>query len=310
MDGPQAVESTIREGVREPVQIANYIGRACRVEINTKGARELPDTAADIKYSLRQITSVTILPKCLPEHGAGAVSYLVPGINNMQSAEWFYASEGRQAGPVSEAELIRLIREGVVAPSTLVWHQGLANWVPWNSLHPGGATPSDAPPPTIPAYAAASGALPAHRFVYGGFWIRVLAYIVDAFIIGAIRKIILLPLGISLLERPYASPWFFAHIGELGAAGFVISLAYFVFFWVQYGATPGKMILKLKVVNPLGGPITVGQAICRYFAIILSWMTLGIGFIMAGIDDEKRALHDRLCDTRVIRVNEIPSLVF
>ena len=228
----------------------------------------------------------------------------------MQPTEWFYASEGRQIGPVSEEELTRLVRDGVVTPATLVWREGLADWVTWSSLHPAGFAPQPPPPPPMPAYAAVPRTAPTHRFVYGGFWIRFLAYIIDGMIIGAIRKIILLPLGIAIIDRPFASPWFFAHIGEAWAASFAVGLAYFVFFWVQYGATPGKMILKLKVVNPIGGPLTVGQAVGRYFAMILSGIILGIGFIMAAFDDEKRALHDRLCDTRVIRVNEIPTLDF
>jgi uncharacterized RDD family membrane protein YckC len=39
----------------------------------------------------------------------------------------------------------------------------------------------------------------------------------------------------------------------------------------------------------------------RYFAQGLSAMLLYIGYIMAGFDSEKRALHDYLCDTRVIK---------
>jgi uncharacterized RDD family membrane protein YckC len=222
----------------------------------------------------------------------------------MQPTEWFYAQEGQQVGPVPEAEINRLVRDGHMLPTNLVWHTGLENWVPWNSLYP--TTDTGVPP--IPSNTAAPPR--ASRFVYGGFWIRSLAYIIDAILIGAIRSIILIPLGIGIIERPFASPWFFMHLGQAELAGVALSLCYFVFFWTQYGATPGKMILKLKVVNPLGGPITVGQAVGRYFSQILSGLIFGIGFMMAGWDEEKRALHDRLCDTRVIRLNEIGPLGF
>ena len=50
-----------------------------------------------------------------------------------------------------------------------------------------------------------------------------------------------------------------------------------------------------------GGRITAGLAIGRYFA--KNWLnlfTLLIGYIIAAFDDEKRALHDRICDTRVV----------
>jgi uncharacterized RDD family membrane protein YckC len=39
----------------------------------------------------------------------------------------------------------------------------------------------------------------------------------------------------------------------------------------------------------------------RHFAEMLSGILLGIGYLMIAFDDEKRALHDRICDTRVIK---------
>jgi uncharacterized RDD family membrane protein YckC len=68
----------------------------------------------------------------------------------------------------------------------------------------------------------------------------------------------------------------------------------------KYGATLGKMACKIKVVTPDGGRVTYLRAFGRYFAKLLSAMICFIGYIMAGFDDEKRALHDRICDTRVV----------
>ncbi len=50
-----------------------------------------------------------------------------------------------------------------------------------------------------------------------------------------------------------------------------------------------------------GTPLSTGRIIGRHFAEMISNMILCIGYMMAGWDDEKRALHDRICDTRVIR---------
>jgi uncharacterized RDD family membrane protein YckC len=55
------------------------------------------------------------------------------------------------------------------------------------------------------------------------------------------------------------------------------------------------------VVTPSGGKINYGLACGRFFAEIASAMILYIGYIMVGFDEEKRALHDRICNTRVIR---------
>ena len=82
-----------------------------------------------------------------------------------------------------------------------------------------------------------------------------------------------------------------------------IALLYESFFLVQYGATPGKMVLNLKVVTVDGGGLSWGRAIGRHFAAryLSTYITLCIGCIMAGFDSEKRALHDHIVGTRVIR---------
>ena len=66
-----------------------------------------------------------------------------------------------------------------------------------------------------------------------------------------------------------------------------------------------KMLMKVKVVMPDGGRVSYSRALGRHFAKILSGIILYIGYLMAFWDDEKRALHDRICSTRVI-VNDGP----
>ena len=83
---------------------------------------------------------------------------------------------------------------------------------------------------------------------------------------------------------------------------FVVSAAYFIFFHWVWGQTLGKMAVQIKVVSIDGGPLSFGQAVGRYLAMFLSAIILGIGFIMAGIRTDKRALHDLLAGTRVIRL--------
>jgi uncharacterized RDD family membrane protein YckC len=87
----------------------------------------------------------------------------------------------------------------------------------------------------------------------------------------------------------------------LFAINMAIGIGYEVFFIGKYGATLGKMACKIKVVDPEGNPISYGRAFGRYFAKILSSLTCMIGYIMACFDSENRALHDRICNTRVIK---------
>lgn len=141
----------------------------------------------------------------------------------------------------------------------------------------------------------------AGRRVYAGFWIRFGAILIDGIALWMVNFAIQTVTGTARL----ISPGDFPHMmGLLGVSFFLstaVSMFYEAFFLVQFGATPGKMVFKLKVITPDGGPISWGRAIGRFFARYLSGITLMIGYIMAGFDSEKRALHDYIAGTRVIR---------
>ena len=59
--------------------------------------------------------------------------------------------------------------------------------------------------------------------------------------------------------------------------------------------------LPMKLLRADGSHLTAGRIIGRYFAELLSAMVLYIGYIMVGFDQEKKSLHDLICDTRVIK---------
>jgi uncharacterized RDD family membrane protein YckC len=63
------------------------------------------------------------------------------------------------------------------------------------------------------------------------------------------------------------------------------------------------MACNVKVVKADGSPVGYGLATGRFFAKIISGIILGIGYIMAAFDEEKRSLHDRICNTRVVARN-------
>jgi uncharacterized RDD family membrane protein YckC len=145
---------------------------------------------------------------------------------------------------------------------------------------------------------------------YAGFWIRFVAVLLDGIILTIVeltlQRLILAPVFHIAQVRPNMSPGevmgpLVALFGVSTAINFLIGCTYETFFIFRFGATPGKMALSLKVVRPDGGPIDLGRAIGRYFAKLLSTLTLLIGFIIAGFDSEKRALHDMICDTRVVK---------
>jgi uncharacterized RDD family membrane protein YckC len=154
----------------------------------------------------------------------------------------------------------------------------------------------------------------ARAFRFGGFWIRFVAYLLDGIILAVVAGIFsafLFPTFMSrgLVRNSNPTPdealaMILPMMGMMGAMvllNMMVGCSYETFFIARLGATPGKMALGLKVIRPDGGPITAGRAAGRYFAKMISSMILMIGYIIAGFDSEKRALHDMICDTRVIK---------
>ncbi len=81
----------------------------------------------------------------------------------------------------------------------------------------------------------------------------------------------------------------------------VVNLSYFIVMESsEKQGTLGKMAVGVKVVDANGDRISVGAAVGRYFAKILSGLILLIGFMMVGWDDKKQGLHDKLAGTYVI----------
>ncbi|HVP78298.1 MAG TPA: RDD family protein [Thermodesulfobacteriota bacterium] len=138
------------------------------------------------------------------------------------------------------------------------------------------------------------GVAPAGEMVYAGFWIRAGAKFVD----GIIFTIVALVLGV--LGNLF-TVHVIARVILQNVFSFMLGLAYTTYFVGTYGATPGKMACGLKVVRPDGERISYARACGRFFADILSYTVLGIGYLMVALDEERRALHDRICDTRVIK---------
>ena len=94
---------------------------------------------------------------------------------------------------------------------------------------------------------------------------------------------------------------FFMSFGVLMAVVIGLNAAYYGLMVSKYGATLGKMAVGLKVINEDRSPVSLGRAIGRFFAELLSGMTCYIGYIMIAFDSEKRSLHDHICSTRVIK---------
>ena len=121
--------------------------------------------------------------------------------------------------------------------------------------------------------------------VYAGFWIRFLAWLIDLVILFI--PSIVLALAVE------------------GLAGFLlqvaIGLVYRVGFWAAQGATLGQKAVGVEITTVDGEPIGSGRAILRYIGYFVSWITLGIGFLIIAFNREKRGLHDYIAGTVVVK---------
>jgi uncharacterized RDD family membrane protein YckC len=143
---------------------------------------------------------------------------------------------------------------------------------------------------------------------YAGFWLRLVAYIIDAIILGMAGVIAFFPLFRANIHAfTTQNPW--EVYTSMSRPLFAIRLLALMLSWIYYAsmessswqATLGKKILGLRVTDLAGNRITFARASGRFFGKILSGMILGIGFLMAGFTARKQALHDILAGCLVLR---------
>jgi uncharacterized RDD family membrane protein YckC len=89
-------------------------------------------------------------------------------------------------------------------------------------------------------------------------------------------------------------------------AGFLALLngGYLTMFTAASGQTMGKMLMGVKVVTARGGPVPFGSAVVRALVWLLTIVPAGVGFIPAFLTSDRRALHDRFADTKVIKTSD------
>ena len=167
---------------------------------------------------------------------------------------------------------------------------------------PAGVAPSSYSAPTpYPSVALAVGV------GYGGFWIRVVAAIIDAIIL----RVVVSPIRMIFGALGWAGTMSgVPHFGLALFGGGITLIAMIFASWLyeafmessSYQATLGKMIFGMKVTDLNGNRISFERATGRHFAKWLSGLILGIGYIMVGFTERKQGLHDLLAGTLVRRV--------
>ena len=137
---------------------------------------------------------------------------------------------------------------------------------------------------------AMAGAAAVAMGAKAGFWIRTLAYIIDAIIVGIVTGVLV---GILRLDPATSG----------NGLGLLINLVYFAVLWSSTGGgqTLGMRILNLKVICTDGSDLSIVQGVIRWVGLFLSFIVIFIGVIWVAFDSDKQGWHDKIAGTYVVK---------
>ncbi len=146
--------------------------------------------------------------------------------------------------------------------------------------------------------------------VYASFRKRLAAYLIDGVVVTAIASVVQVAVMMGFFgvgmnavtpESMFAGPGAVMMIVGVYIIPLALQAAYYAMFHASTKqATLGKMAVGIKVTDDAGHRITLARGIGRFFAFMLSGLTLGIGYLMAAFTDRKRGLHDMIASTLVV----------
>jgi len=124
-----------------------------------------------------------------------------------------------------------------------------------------------------------------------GFWIRVVAFIIDSILVGVVNSILAAILSSSTSGRTGIQT--------------LLGIIYFTYFWSASspwpGQTVGDKLLNLRVIRTDGTDLTIVQALIRYVGLFVSFLVIFIGVIWVAFDPNKQGWADKIAGTYVIK---------
>lgn len=223
---------------------------------------------------------------------------------------WYYVDGAHvRQGPISAEALAQAFRRGQVRRESLVWREGLAEWVPLEAHLselplPALADPA-VPPPVAPPPQATVPAADLDRVQDAGFLRRLGAFIIDNLLLGSAYYVVLMigAVAVAVLAASGGDDDTLAITLGVAAVLAYALMSYFYYVGMERSrlqATVGKLALGIKVVDADGRRLGWGKASARWAGSVLSYATAFIGFFMAGWTRRKQALHDLLAGTYVV----------
>ena len=134
---------------------------------------------------------------------------------------------------------------------------------------------------------------------YAGFWVRALAFFIDALAIGVIASAVTLgQAGVVIWDH-----WF-QLVAWRNFLETALSFLYFTIFWstIGGGQTLGMRLLGLRVERADGSTIDYAAAVIRWIGIVISAAVVLLGLIWVAFDPRKQGWHDKMASTFVLHV--------
>jgi len=167
------------------------------------------------------------------------------------------------------------------------------------------------PPP--PSYAPIQATTA--QTTYAGFWIRVVARLVDGLLLGipfAILFGILAAAGGLFASASNANDQSQSSQGAAAALfggvfvllyllALAVTFGYWIYFWGSSGETIGMRLLRLRVIDAnTGAHIGYGRATIRLLMTFINTWACYIGWIWVAFDPRKQGWHDKVANSVVV----------
>jgi uncharacterized RDD family membrane protein YckC len=137
----------------------------------------------------------------------------------------------------------------------------------------------------------------AGSYDYAGFWVRAVASIVDTIVI----LIITLPFMFWIYGNEMLTSTDMVKGPADVLLSYIFPLVFTIALWMKFGGTPGKRLLKIKVLDEKTGQhLSLAKSLLRYVGYFVSIFGLFIGFIWIAFDSKKKGWHDHIAGSIVV----------
>jgi uncharacterized RDD family membrane protein YckC len=214
-----------------------------------------------------------------------------------ENMQIYIAKSGQQTGPFTVDQVQSMLGSGMVSLNDLAWHDGHTSWQPLHQIVNYTRSVSASSP--IHSFSQSSNlAQDSIKIKLASFGIRLGAHIIDGIITYVLSFIVGFMIG-AILGGSISIE---ITQGLAAIGGLVSSWLYYALMESSSKqATLGKMACGLYVTNLQGRRIGFGQASGRYYGMIISTLTLFIGFLMCAWTEKKQCLHDMMAGCLVLK---------